>query len=148
VDRTRRRDQLGEWGLASQEAARARLDDGEQVRLVIGVREHEHTAVGHSVAHREGRVDAIRVRQVKIDDRDVGSRALGFLYRLNTIPGERDHREVVLALEHSGDGVAEQRLPVGDQNADRVAAFRHPTCPDLGGARLGKPRCMRTPYAT
>ena len=113
--------------LLEQVAVGAGLDRLVEVVLLVADREHEDLGGGHEVADLTGRLDAVDLGHADVHEHDVGGQLLGLGHGLLAVLGLGDDLDAVLGAEHDVEAAAEQRLVVGDEDAD-----------DLG--RSGRPR--------
>ena len=111
-------------GALEQVAARAGAHGGEDRVVVLEHRQHQHADVRAGRDDRAGGLDAVRARASAGPSRPrraASSRASGD--RLGAVGGLADDLDVAARVEQRAQPVAEDRVVVGDQDADghRVA---------------------------
>ncbi len=74
-------------------------------------------------ADRLDRGDAVHARQLQVHQHHVGPVPFVQLDRFGAIGGLALHAHVRLGAEHGGDALAQQRMVVDDEHADRLAGM-------------------------
>ncbi len=101
------------------EAARARVERGEEVVLAVEGREHEDTGRDRGVRHDAARgLEPVDARHLHVHADHVGRERRGQAHALLAVGGLADHLDAVLALEDHADAGAHERLVVDEEDAD------------------------------
>src|SRR5581483_6821396 len=96
------------------------LDRLVQVRLLVGDRQHQDLDVRQEVADLAGRLDAGALGHPDIHQDHVRHELLGLLDGLDAVRGLADELEVVLLIQDHLQAATEQRVVVGDHDAQLV----------------------------
>src|SRR5690606_39142711 len=104
-----------------QEAAHTGLQRTPQVPRPTVAGDDDAAARGQLGREPLGDREPVQPGHLQVEQRDVGLVAQRGRERLVPGAGDRDHLEVVLQREQRRDGVADQRLVVGEQHPDRHA---------------------------
>ena len=120
----------------SRKPRRAGSQGGEHVLVEVEGREHEDLRLA---LDQRGRGDAVEARHAHVHQHDVGGRDRQRLDRLAAVGRLADDGHVGLGVDHELEAVADQRLVVGDEDADHDAGI---------AARTSKPPSGRGPASS
>jgi hypothetical protein len=109
-----------------QEAGGARPHHMQHVFLLGVHGQHEHACRGQLLGHAPHDFHAVQLRHRDVDHRDVGARALGLGQRADAVRGLGHDGALATAVQERDQPVAQQRVVVGHQDADRPHAGPRP----------------------
>ena len=102
-----------------EEPKRACFERADRLHVAVIGREHEDPGVGKLGAYGRDGFDASQARHLQIHQRDVGLEFAEAHDRFGAVARFADKRHVRLRFEDRGDAVAQHRMVVDDENADR-----------------------------
>src|SRR5713226_2857125 len=117
---TNRRGELG-GGVALQHIPRRAGAQGlDDVRLTVVDRQHDHFGLGQVTSDLTNGFDPVQARHRQVDDGDVGPQLVGQLDCHLAILSLGDYFDVAHRFETQTHALADDRVIVGEQNADHA----------------------------
>ena len=126
-------------GVLQKEAGCSGAQRGEGVLVEVEGGQDEHPRVREFLGDPAGGLDAVGAGHADVHQDDVGPQPAGQLQGLGAVRRLADRVHVGLGVEDHAERQAQQRLVVGEQDADRHAA------PSSGGSRSRRAKTRQPP---